>query len=404
MYSLQHFFSAEEIENAKKYKYNGKDDSICAKLFLRRYWDFLINYIPINMAPNLITLIGFGFEVLSFVISFIVSEGATIPLPGWVCIINGIFLHIYQTLDNLDGRQARRTGSSSPLGQFFDHGCDAITGVFEMMKVVMSFGMGNCIESYIFIMLMAIGFFFTSWEEYIRHAFYLGYINGPDEGLLFLSFAHIISGIIPGFRKLGTHILAQIIFILCALSTIIPILYNVIKYSYNDIQKIKQATISLIPAIISISISIATLFSDHSPVTISYYIISSSLVLQYQSQMTIVAFLTQRPAKRLFDYSIGAIWTFMIVPVLIPSLNEGNFYWGFVTLLIISIMIYFDLGVIFSLSKGLDIPILTIRPKEDEQEEALSIKPEDLIMEEEDKDEPNNGESGIFHDSKEETP
>jgi hypothetical protein len=30
-----------------------------------------------------------------------------------------------QTLDNLDGKQARRTGSSSPLGLLFDHGCDA---------------------------------------------------------------------------------------------------------------------------------------------------------------------------------------------------------------------------------------------------------------------------------------
>jgi phosphatidylglycerophosphate synthase len=32
----------------------------------------------------------------------------------------------YQTLDNLDGRQARRTGSSSPLGLLFDHGVDAL--------------------------------------------------------------------------------------------------------------------------------------------------------------------------------------------------------------------------------------------------------------------------------------
>ena len=30
-------------------------------------------------------------------------------------------------LDNMDGKQARRTGSSSPLGMLFDHGCDALT-------------------------------------------------------------------------------------------------------------------------------------------------------------------------------------------------------------------------------------------------------------------------------------
>ena len=28
-------------------------------------------------------------------------------------------------LDEMDGKQARRTGNSSPLGLLFDHGCDA---------------------------------------------------------------------------------------------------------------------------------------------------------------------------------------------------------------------------------------------------------------------------------------
>lgn len=31
-------------------------------------------------------------------------------------------LWLYSTFDNIDGKQARRTGSSSPLGQLFDHG------------------------------------------------------------------------------------------------------------------------------------------------------------------------------------------------------------------------------------------------------------------------------------------
>ena len=32
----------------------------------------------------------------------------------------------YCLLDNLDGRQARRTNNSSPLGELFDHGCDSL--------------------------------------------------------------------------------------------------------------------------------------------------------------------------------------------------------------------------------------------------------------------------------------
>lgn len=35
----------------------------------------------------------------------------------------------HQTLDAIDGKQARRTNTSSSLGTLFDHGCDIITGV-----------------------------------------------------------------------------------------------------------------------------------------------------------------------------------------------------------------------------------------------------------------------------------
>lgn len=41
--------------------------------------------------------------------------------------MNGLSLFLRQTLDAMDGKQARRTNQSSALGEFFDHGlCDAI--------------------------------------------------------------------------------------------------------------------------------------------------------------------------------------------------------------------------------------------------------------------------------------
>lgn len=47
--------------------------------------------------------------------------------PTWVYVLNFATTLIYMHLDCLDGKQARRTGSSTPLGQLFDHGCDALT-------------------------------------------------------------------------------------------------------------------------------------------------------------------------------------------------------------------------------------------------------------------------------------
>jgi len=35
-------------------------------------------------------------------------------------------------MDNSDGKQARRTGASSPVGMLFDHGCDACIAVLNV--------------------------------------------------------------------------------------------------------------------------------------------------------------------------------------------------------------------------------------------------------------------------------
>lgn len=47
--------------------------------------------------------------------------------PSWAFIMSAVGLFIYQSLDAIDGKQARRTNSSSPLGELFDHGCDAVS-------------------------------------------------------------------------------------------------------------------------------------------------------------------------------------------------------------------------------------------------------------------------------------
>ena len=36
-------------------------------------------------------------------------------------------MFLYQSLDAIDGKQARRTNSQSPLGELFDHGCDSVS-------------------------------------------------------------------------------------------------------------------------------------------------------------------------------------------------------------------------------------------------------------------------------------
>lgn len=90
----------------------------------------------------------------------------------------------WQTLDALDGKQARRTGSSSPLGQLFDHGvrarcvrgagrgprglragCDAIATVLSSIMLSVCLRLGSSWLSVILLLGLMLPFFFANWEE-----------------------------------------------------------------------------------------------------------------------------------------------------------------------------------------------------------------------------------------------
>lgn len=54
---------------------------------------------------------------------------------------------MYSTFDNLDGKQARRISASSPLGELFDHGCDALNCSIGSLVHIAAMGLGTSIYS-----------------------------------------------------------------------------------------------------------------------------------------------------------------------------------------------------------------------------------------------------------------
>ena len=70
-----------------------------------------------------LSIVIFNFATLLYYDPLYLTErdGYTDP-PRWVYFSWGIGLFLYQTLDAIDGKQARRTGMAGPLGEMFDHG------------------------------------------------------------------------------------------------------------------------------------------------------------------------------------------------------------------------------------------------------------------------------------------
>ena len=85
------------------------------------------------MAPNAITLSGFGFVILNILTMLYYTPNLDQDCPPWVYASWSIGLFMYQTFDAVDGTQARRTKQSGPLGELFDHGVDALNTSLEVL-------------------------------------------------------------------------------------------------------------------------------------------------------------------------------------------------------------------------------------------------------------------------------
>ena len=109
---------------------------------LNGFWCWVVELLPDSMAPNLVTL--WGLVVLgSASLSMIYYDvSMTKELPSWTYLFSAIGVFIFQTMDAIDGKQARRTNSSSPLGQLFDHGWDALAWTFVNINLVSVFRVG----------------------------------------------------------------------------------------------------------------------------------------------------------------------------------------------------------------------------------------------------------------------
>ncbi|KAI9478380.1 MAG: hypothetical protein EXX96DRAFT_245893 [Benjaminiella poitrasii] len=138
-----------------------------------------------------------------FAIIFASDMGESETSPRWIYFSFAIGLWLYSTFDNVDGKQARRTGSSSPLGELFDHGCDAINCSFAAILQATAVGLGHSKASVMLYGIAMLGFYLSTVEEYHTGVLYLGYVNAPTEGVIVSCIIFILSGIYgPGIWKM----------------------------------------------------------------------------------------------------------------------------------------------------------------------------------------------------------
>lgn len=164
----------KQLKRLEKHKYSATGSSLLEPYF-QIYWRWLVELFPMWLAPNAITVLGLLVNAATSLLLILYCPSATETAPNWVYVVNGLGLFIYQSLDAIDGKQARRTGSSTPLGELFDHGCDSISTVLVALAFAITMQMGEhpwvmtfmCLSSYF-------TFYFGHWSAYVTGTLQFG--------------------------------------------------------------------------------------------------------------------------------------------------------------------------------------------------------------------------------------
>jgi len=115
-----------QLQKIAKWNYRVVDQSISGP-YLNIFWDDCLYFLPITVAPNVVTLIGLLINLVIWSVAEYLYADYLIPIFV-LCYV------IILTLDGIDGKQARKIKNSTPVGELFDHTVDLVT-VFVMTRI-----------------------------------------------------------------------------------------------------------------------------------------------------------------------------------------------------------------------------------------------------------------------------
>ncbi|KAK9474459.1 CDP-alcohol phosphatidyltransferase-domain-containing protein [Dipodascopsis tothii] len=317
--------STDVLSNLRSYKYSSVDKSYISQHILRHYWNYVAEFMPPWLAPNVITLIGFAFIYTNVVCVIAYVPDLVGPGPAWLYYSFAAGLWLYSTMDNVDGKQARKTGSSSPLGELFDHGIDSLNCTLGGLIECACMGLGPTGVGAFITMVSCLAMYFSTWETYHTHTLFLGYINGPTEGIIIAVLLMVVSGIFGPEVWLtpvadvvplgGDWILRDVFVVVVALAFVVLHLPFCV---YNVYQARRRAGLPFAPLVLDlVPISVCTLAtflylnSPYATVLTHNHLVLFALATSFAfgrvTTKIILAHLTKQPFPR---------WTIVMVPLI----------------------------------------------------------------------------------------
>ncbi|KAF7680968.1 Choline/ethanolaminephosphotransferase 1 [Astathelohania contejeani] len=352
-----HNLSGSEKEMLKNYKYNCEDHSFIANHILKYYWTWISKFFPSWIAPNLITLMGLVCMIISMMVTILFDPmligkgGRLLPLS------NGILLFMYSTFDNVDGKQARRTGEMTPLGQLMDHGVDSLCCFFSLIGLASSLRLGTTFDSICLLFCLLICFYGAAVEEHFTNIFRLGIVNGATEGIIAGVIVHLLASTgCTEFTWLRQPLPLISISNISFISILFMIAFNILTIMQIP-QKARFKAFLILFRIYLLFFSMIIYYSR-----CSFYLTFFTLMFNFalMGTLTVFSHLIHRSVPHITPpmglFILGSVITLFIPPSK-PYISYLNF--------LHSIIVYFVniIAIIRTITKILDIKVFKIRNK-----------------------------------------
>ncbi|XP_015117334.1 ethanolaminephosphotransferase 1 [Diachasma alloeum] len=277
------YLTQEHLTGFENYKYSCLDTSPLSIYIMHPFWNKVVEFCPKWVAPNVLTFSGFLFTVFNFLMFsyydyyFYASsdDHPEPPIPTWIYAFGAFNIFMAYTLDGIDGKQARRTQTSGPLGELFDHGLDSWTAMLITVCMYSVFGRTehsvSPLRMYFILWNVFINFYLSHWEKYNTGVLFLpwGYdVSMVATILVFLltSFAghEVWKFDLPGGMTAGT-VFEVLLYASALVSNLPVVLWNIYK-SYRDKTGKNRTLVEALRPLVSLGVffTITTFWVTHS--------------------------------------------------------------------------------------------------------------------------------------------
>eukprot|EP01062_Namystynia_karyoxenos_P084336 TRINITY_DN9895_c0_g1_i1.p1 TRINITY_DN9895_c0_g1~~TRINITY_DN9895_c0_g1_i1.p1 ORF type:complete len:373 (+),score=70.78 TRINITY_DN9895_c0_g1_i1:81-1199(+) len=180
---------------AAGYHYCPAEGSLLFRRVLEPMYARMVEHVPRSWTPNKMTVAGILMTATAS--GLVLRRLAVGETPNSLELAAAGVLNLcYMILDNLDGKQARRTKQSSAIGEYLDHGGDCVTSLLSVWWLFW-YAQTNFQDAALVIL---------AWTTAFCHVYHLltgkhtlgGELFSADEGMLLFAVVPIVAAFVPG--------------------------------------------------------------------------------------------------------------------------------------------------------------------------------------------------------------